>query len=276
MSKKFLLILLAFAILATAAPHKPKLILAIVIDQFRYDYLTRFRGDYSSGLDTLLKTGAVFTSASLDHFPTVTALGHSAFLSGATPSESGIVGNEWYAREEHRTVTSVSDPQTELLGASGEGSSPRRLLVSTVGDELKIADGGVSLKDRSAILPAGHMANGAYWFDNDTGNFVSSTYYFTELPSWVRDFNESRAADKFLGATWLTRTLPADPKLLYPALAASPFGNELIEAFAERALQGEQLGTRDVPDILAAPISSWASCFKPWTGRSAWQMCWSC
>src|SRR5215472_13115335 len=164
MSKKFLFILLAFAILATAAPHKPKLVLAIVVDQFRYDYLTRFRGDYASGLDTLLKAGAVFTSASLEHFPTVTALGHSAFLTGATPSESGIVGNEWYAREEHRTVTSVSDPQTALLGATGEGSSPHRLLVSTVGDELKIANGGktriigISLKDRAAILPAGHMA----------------------------------------------------------------------------------------------------------------------
>lgn len=262
MSKKLLLVLLAVTALATAAPRKPKLVLAIVVDQFRYDYLTRFRVDYVSGLDTLLKMGAVFTSASLEHFPTVTALGHSAFLSGATPSESGIVGNEWYAREEHRTVTSVSDPQTTLLGATGEGSSPHRLLVDTVGDELKIANGqktriiGISLKDRAAILPAGHMANGAYWFDNDSGNFVSSTYYFEELPSWVKDFNQSRPADKFVGATWLTRTMPADPKQLYPALAASPFGNELIEAFAERALQAEQLGTREFPDILAISFSS--------------------
>jgi hypothetical protein len=172
------------------------------------------------------------------------------------------VGNEWYAREEHRTVTSVSDPQTALLGATGEGSSPHRLLVDTVGDELKITNGGktriigISLKDRAAILPAGHMANGAYWFDNDSGNFVSSTYYFSELPSWVKDFNQSRPADKFAGATWLTRTMPADLKLLYPALAASPFGNELIEAFAERALQAEQLGAHEVPDILAVSFSS--------------------
>jgi arylsulfatase A-like enzyme len=262
MTKKLLLLLLAVTILATAAPHKPKLVLAIVVDQFRYDYLTRFRSDYASGFDTLLKMGAVFTNASLEHYPTVTALGHSAFLSGATPSQSGIVGNEWYAREEHRTVTSVSDPQTALLGATGEGSSPHRLLVDTVGDELKIANGGktriigISLKDRAAILPAGHMANGAYWFDNDSGNFVSSTYYFAELPSWVKDFNQSRAADKFAGATWLTRTMPADLKLLYPALAASPFGNELIETFVERALQAEQLGAQEVPDILAVSFSS--------------------
>jgi hypothetical protein len=262
MSKKLLLTLLAASVLATAAPRKPKLVLAIVVDQFRYDYLTRFRSDYTSGLDTLLKMGAVFTSASLEHFPTVTALGHSTFLTGATPSESGIVGNEWYAREEHRTVTSVSDPQTALLGATGEGSSPHRLLVSTVGDELKIANGGktriigISLKDRAAILPAGHMANAAYWFDNDNGNFVSSTYYFEELPSWVKDFNKTRPADKFAGATWLTRTMPGDRKLLYAGLAASPFGNELIEAFAERALQSEQLGTHEVPDVLAISFSS--------------------
>jgi predicted AlkP superfamily pyrophosphatase or phosphodiesterase len=262
MPKKLLLFLLAVTILATAAPHKPKLVLAIVVDQFRYDYLTRFRSDYALGFDILLKMGAVFTSASLEHFPTVTALGHSAFLTGATPSESGIIGNEWYAREEHRTVTSVSDPQTALLGATGEGSSPHRLLVDTVGDELKIANAGktriigISLKDRAAILPAGHMANGAYWFDNDTGNFVSSSYYFTDLPSWVKDFNASRAADKFAGSTWLTRTMPSDLKLLYPALAASPFGNELIEAFAERALQSEQLGRHEVPDILVISFSS--------------------
>jgi len=262
MWKKILLILLAAAALAAAAPRKPKLVLAIVVDQFRYDYLTRFRGDYSSGLDTLLKMGAVFTSANLEHFPTVTALGHSTFLTGATPSESGIVGNEWYARDEHRVVTSVSDPQTNLLGATGAGSSPHRLLVSTVGDELKMANSGktrilgISLKDRAAILPSGHMANGAYWFDNDTGNFVSSTFYFDDLPSWVKDFNASHPADKFAGATWLTRAMPADLKLLYPALAASPYGNELIEAFTERALQAEQLGTHDVPDILAISFSS--------------------
>ena len=236
--------------------------LAIVVDQFRYDYLMRFRADYSSGLDTLLKTGAVFTSANLEHFPTVTAIGHSTFLSGAMPSGSGIVGNEWYAREEHRAVTSVSDPGTNLLGGKGEGSSPHRLLVSTIGDELKIANGGksrvigISLKDRAAILPAGHMANGAYWFDSEAGAFVSSSYYFEDLPAWVKDFNQGHAADKFGGAKWLDHTLPSDHKQLYAALAASPFGNELIEAFAERALQAEQLGTHETPDVLAVSFSS--------------------
>jgi predicted AlkP superfamily pyrophosphatase or phosphodiesterase len=259
---KQLVPLLLTALAVAAAPRKPKLVLAIVVDQFRYDYLTRFRADYTSGLDKLLQDGAVFTGATLDHFPAVTAIGHSTFLSGATPSESGIVGNEWYAREEHRTVTSVSDSGTELVGAKGEGSSPRRLLVSTIGDELKIADAGksrvigISLKDRAAILPAGHMANGAYWFDNTTGNFVSSTYYFSELPGWVKDFNQSHPADKYAGAAWLNHSMPMVPKQLYPALAASPFGNELIEAFAERALDAEQLGKHDVPDMLTVSFSS--------------------
>src|SRR6478672_2411904 len=165
---------------ATAAP-KPKLVVAIAVDQFRYDYLTRFRADYKGGLNQLLTKGAVFTNARYEHFPTVTAIGHSTFLSGATPSISGIIGNDWWDRAENRNVTSVFDDKTQLLGGNGgAGSSPRRMLVSTVGDELKIASRnrckvvGISLKDRAAVLPAGHMADVAYWFDPKTGNFVSS------------------------------------------------------------------------------------------------------
>src|SRR5579863_2644616 len=175
---------------ATAAP---KLVVAIVIDQFRYDYLTRFRSEYTGGLKRLLTEGADFTNSRYRHYPTVTAVGHSTFLSGATPSVSGIIGNEWWDRTAGAVVTSVSDPQTQLLGASGAGSSPRRLLQSTVGDELKSSGKGgkvigVSMKDRAAILPGGHTADGAYWFDSVTGNFVSSTYYFETLPQWVKDF----------------------------------------------------------------------------------------
>ncbi len=262
--KKILLSVLAAASLLAAQPQKPKLVLAIVVDQFRYDYLTRFRSEYKAGLARLLTKGAVFTNARYQHFPTVTAIGHSTFLSGATPSISGIIGNDWFDREEGKKVTSVSDSKTQLLGGDGglPGSSPKRLLVDTVGDELKMADGnrsrvvGISLKDRAAILPAGHMANGAYWFDTKTGNFVSSTYYFTELPGWVKDFNASRPADKYAGATWMDHTLTTDTKRLYSAIDASPFGNELIEALAEQALQAEQLGKRDVTDLLAISFSS--------------------
>src|SRR4051794_36627184 len=173
------LLLLACSALCAAPARKPKLIVNVAIDQFRYDYLTRFQSEYTGGLKRLLDHGAVFANAFYEHFPTVTAVGHSTMLSGATPSVSGIVGNEWYDRETQKQVTSVSDDQTTLLGSTGRGSSPRRLLVSTVGDELKMGNGkskvvGISSKDRSAILPAGRMANGAYWFDVNTGNFVSS------------------------------------------------------------------------------------------------------
>jgi len=250
---------LFFAVHALAA-NAPKLIVAIVVDQFRYDYLTRFRGDYHAGLERLLTKGAVFTNARYEHYPTVTAVGHSTFLSGATPSMSGIVGNEWYERESGKSVTSVSDDSVKLLGADGQASSPRRLLVSTVGDELKIARRGgkavgISLKDRSAILPAGHMADGAYWFDPRSGNFVSSTFYFPALPEWVVSYNTSRPADQYHGAHWLDHTLPSGTPL-YAALESSPFGNELVEDFAERAIRFEKLGQRNVTDLLAVSFSA--------------------
>ena len=242
------------------AAQPPKLVLAIVVDQFRYDYLTRFRSDYHAGFDRLLTKGAVFTNARYEHYPTVTAVGHSTFLSGATPSMSGIVGNEWYDRETGKVVASVSDGSVKLLGADGDGASPRRMLVDTVGDELKMARSGskvmgVSLKDRSAILPAGHMADGAYWFDPRAGSFVSSTFYFAELPGWVAAYNASRPADRFRGAHWLDRTLPSDTSV-YAALEGSPYGNELVESFAERAIQAEKLGQRNVTDLLAVSFSA--------------------
>ena len=261
--KRILLCVLAAVALLGAAPRKPKLVLAVVFDQFRYDYLDRFRKDYHAAFERLLTNGAVFTSAHYQHFPTVTAIGHSTFLTGALPSVSGIIGNDWYDRADQLAVTSVSDSATRLLGGSAaEGSSPRRLLVSTVGDELKMSNGGkshvigISLKDRAAILPAGHMANGAYWLDNATGNFVSSTYYFEAAPGWVKSFNDGHAADRFAGATWLTHAMPKDPGKLYAALAASPFGNEMIESFAERALESEQLGKHEDTDLLAVSFSS--------------------
>ena len=266
--KKTLLCLLAAACLLTAAPKKPKLVLVIAIDQFRYDYLTRYRGEYQGGFDRLLTKGAVFTNARYRHFPPLTALGHSVILSGAMPAVSGIAGNEWYDREEGRHVTSVSDSQTQLVGGNGgEGASPHRLLVSTIGDELKMADGGqsrvigISLKDRAAILLAGHMADGAYWFDNKSGNFVSSTYYFRELPGWVKDFDDNRPAEKYRGVAWLNHKLPEDLKELYGTsdespLESSPFGNELVEQLAERAVTGEQLGRRDLTDVLAISFTA--------------------
>ena len=251
-----------------AAAPRPRLVLGITVDQFRYDYLTRFGADYRGGLRRLLSRGAVFTNARYEHFPTVTAIGHSAIFSGATPSISGIVGNDWYDRDERRNVTSVSDDSVRLLGASGPdfsrpGASPRRLLVSTVGDEMKMAATGkskvigVSWKDRAAILPAGHMADAAYWFDNATGGFISSTFYFPELPAWVKDFNNSRHCSRYLNAAWAGRKLPGQPgPELCKALERSPFGNELIELFVESAVQAERLGQRGATDLLAVSFSA--------------------
>lgn len=257
----------------TGAVKRPKLILAIVVDQFRYDYLVRFRDQYNAGLARLLNSGAVFTNAYYDHSPTVTAIGHSTFLSGATPSISGIVGNEWFDRASGKQVTSVSDEGETMLGGQSRGiggaASPRRMLVSTLGDELKMAGRGskvigISLKDRSAILPAGHMADGAYWFDPVSGNFVSSTYYFPKLPAWVEDFNRTRFVDQFAGQEWTPigggaafRKMNAKPDNAYfTSLEGTPYGNDIVLKFAETAVTGEQLGKRNATDVLAISFSS--------------------
>jgi hypothetical protein len=256
---------------ATATPPlrktlPPKLVLGIVIDQFRYDYLTRFRSEYTGGLKRLLDHGAVFTNAFYQHVPTVTAVGHSTFLSGATPAMSGIVGNEWFDRATAKRVTNVSDETTDLLGVEAgagthKGSSPRRLLQSTIGDELKMSGKGgkvigVSIKDRSAILPCGHMADGAYWFDTASGNFVSSSYYFPALPKWLADLNSKHPADVYAGTDWMKHKLPGAGKELYGGIEYTPGGNELIQRLALAALSGEKLGAGAKIDLLTVSYSA--------------------
>ena len=264
MRQKLAFFLLSFFTFSSLAAERPKLIVALAVDQFRYEYLLRFRSEYKQGLDRLLTRGAVFSSAYYQHFPTVTAIGHSTYLTGATPALSGIVANDWFDREAGKTVTSVSDSSVKMLGGDGDGgASPHRLLVSTVGDELKMSNGGrsrvigMSLKDRSAILPAGHMADGAFWFDEKSGTFVSSTYYFPALPAWVTVFNGEHPLDRYKGALWQGGQLPDETGAkLYRAVYASPFGNEMLEALAERAVVSEKLGQRDVTDLLAISFSS--------------------
>ena len=195
---------------------RPRLVLLIVVDQFRYDYLTRF-GDLfgSRGIGRLMRAGASWTEANFDQVPTFTAPGHAVFMTGAWPSQTGIVANEWYERDTGLKVKSITDDSTQMLaGRPGQkGYSPRRLLCSTVGDELRLAGSdrsrviGISTKDRSAILPAGRRANAAYWFSTDTGNMTSSTYYFNQMPAWVTRFNDRHMADGWFGAHW-DRLLP--------------------------------------------------------------------
>ncbi|MBV9405853.1 MAG: alkaline phosphatase family protein [Acidobacteriaceae bacterium] len=259
-----------------AAPPKPKLIIGIVIDQFRYDYLTRFRGAYHGGLDLLMSQGADFTNTFYGQVPTVTAVGHSIFMSGAMPAISGIVANAWYDRDENQIVTSVCDWQEKIIGGTqaergtkctdSDPASPRRLLVSTLGDELRIAHAdskviGISIKARGAILPSGHRAAGAYWFDDATGNFVSSTFYMPELPAWASAFNARKLAGEYINKKWegfpaWNFHAPAGSKTPYAGLPASPWGNELIEQFAEEALKGEKLGQRSATDLLTISFSS--------------------
>ena len=257
-----------------APPPRPKLILAIVVDQFRYDYLVRFRSEYHAGFARLLEHGAVFSNAHHVSFPTVTAIGHSTFLSGATPSLSGIAGNEWYDRKLQRSVTSVSDDDTQLVGGKpgAKGASPQKLLVSTIGDEMKMAGidckvVGVSIKDRSAILPAGHMADGAYWFDEKADSWVTSSYYRSALPAWVADINAHKPAGKFHDSVWTPVDEGEQSKPFcamdghngLPACGSveeTPWGNEMIEDFAEHALTNEGMGKHGGTDLLTVSFSS--------------------
>lgn len=283
--KNIIAILLALASLATVAPAAQpaaapdiRLVLLIAVDQFRFDYLKRFSADYTDGLKRLLTDGAVFTDANLEHYPTVTAVGHATMLSGATPSSSGIIGNDWFDRDSGATVTSVVDSSVTVVGSpAGNGASPRRLLVSALGDEIKMASRfpkgspeapraiGISIKDRSAILPVGRGADAAYWWDNKTGNFVSSTYYMPELPPWVRAFNDQKTPDTFAGQAWTLLARPATPvkqlpadrtQALYDGITGSPFGNDLVASFADAALTAERLGQRGATDVLSVSFSS--------------------
>jgi predicted AlkP superfamily pyrophosphatase or phosphodiesterase len=284
-----------------AANPRPRLVLLIVVDQFRYDYLDRF-GDLfgTNGLRRLQHDGASWVNTNYDHMPTYTAPGHATLMTGAYPAETGIVGNDWPDRETGKRVTSVSDDTVTLFsgGPKEAAASPRRLMASTLGDELRLATHdrskviGISLKDRAAILPAGRHANAAYWLSAQSGNMVSSSYYFTQLPNWVADFNNTHPADKYFGARW-DRLLPEAEYLkragedsppwedigkvagdtnafphtitggakgpgrdFYGEFPHSPFANEVLLSFAEQAIVNEQLGQDDDTDVLTLSFSS--------------------
>jgi predicted AlkP superfamily pyrophosphatase or phosphodiesterase len=218
----------------TLAPQKrPRLVLLIAVDQFRYDYLERF-GDLfaANGLRRLLRDGASWTQCHYDHMPTYTAPGHATMMTGAFPAATGIIGNEWLDRPSGKKVTSVSDESVKALGGSPSdtGSSPRRLIGSTVGDELRLNTNGrskvvgISVKDRSAILHAGRNANAAYWFSTTSGKMISSTYYFNELPAWVIAFSNAKPADTFFGAKW-DRLLPEAEYVKRAGPDAAPWEN---------------------------------------------------
>jgi predicted AlkP superfamily pyrophosphatase or phosphodiesterase len=201
--------------------NRPRLVVVIVVDQFRYDFLERF-GDLfgRGGFRRLMDEGAVFTNANYNYVPTYTAPGHAAIFTGAGPAQNGIVGNAWFDRESGKVRVMVSDNSARMVtnaGVTGDPgvASPRVLIGTTIGDQMRLANNfqskvlAVSLKDRAAVLPGGHRPDGAYWFNGTSGTFVTSDYYQKELPLWVKKFNESNRPDKYFGVKW-ERALGAD------------------------------------------------------------------
>ena len=196
---------------ASAYNARPKLIVVVVVDQLRGDYLERYRNQFGEGgFRLFLDHGAYFSDCNYDYANTRTAPGHATLLSGAYSDGHGIAANEWWDPQRKRMVTSVQDDSTKIVGqvSSGPGASPHNLLADTLGDELKLATQGkarvfaLALKDRSAILAAGFSADGAYWTDSRTGTWVTSTYYRNELPQWAQEFNSTHGPQQYWNREW--------------------------------------------------------------------------
>ncbi len=277
------------------AAKKPGLVVGIVIDQMRYDYLFRFSQKYSSGgFKRLIENGYLCRNAKYSYVPTHTAPGHASIFTGTTPSVHGIIGNDWYDRKSRTTVYCVSDSTVKSVGTTSISGkmSPRNLLVTTFTDELRLNSNfksrvfGIALKDRGAILPAGHTANAAFWHDPYSNNWVTSTYYLKELPSWAIAFNSRKVSDSLLSMPWNTllpiksytesgpddspfeglykgetkpvfpHDLPALRQLESELIRKTPFGNTFTRMFAEALISGENLGKGIGTDALTLSFSS--------------------
>ncbi len=266
------------AALASAYNARPKLVVVIVIDQFRGDYLERYRDQFGDGgFRVFLDRGAYFTDCNYDYANTRTAPGHATLFAGSYTSGHGIVANEWWDPQKKKRVTSVEDDATKLVGGkTGPGASPNNLLSDTLGDELKLATGGkarvfaVSLKDRAAVLPAGFSGDAAYWIDPKNGDWITSTYYRPDLPDWVRNFNGSHRADKYWNREWrdndgnpLGSTAPrngknkdGEPAGFYEVVGSTPFANDYQLEFAKELVLYEKLGAGPATDLLVISLSA--------------------
>jgi predicted AlkP superfamily pyrophosphatase or phosphodiesterase len=263
--------------LASAYNGHPKLIVIVVIDQFRGDYLERHRDQFGEGgFRLFLERGAYFTDCNYDYANTRTAPGHATLLTGAYSSGHGIVANEWWDPQKKHMVTSVEDDSTHLVGVAGDapGASPHNLLASTLGDEIKLATGGksrvfgVALKDRAAVLPAGRTGDGAYWIEHKSGAWITSTYYRTDLPKWALDFNAGNRASKYWDREWRdgegnTLRSTAHPKSkdgsdagFYDVVGPTPFANDYELEFAKELVLSEQLGGGPATDLLTVSLSA--------------------
>lgn len=264
--------------------QRPKLVVGIVVDQMRWDYLYRYYNRYAAegGFKRLLNNGFSCENTMIPYTPTVTACGHTCIYTGSIPSIHGITGNDWWDYDLKKYSYCTEDDSVKTVGSTttlGQ-MSPHNLLATTIGDELRLATNfnskviGIAIKDRGAILPAGHSANGAYWYDNKTGDWITSSYYLKELPKWVNDINAKKLVDKYYAQDWsllypiATYEQSAPPAngfahLLkqyvgknYGVIPATPFGNSFTFEMAMAAVNGEQLGADAVTDMLTVSLSS--------------------
>ena len=277
----------------TGSFSRPKLVVGIVVDQMRWDFLYRYQERYSSGgFKRLLKDGFTCDNTLIPYLPTYTAPGHTCIYSGSVPAIHGIIGNFWYSKIMKKSTYCTDDTVSTVGSNSDAGKmSPRNMWVTTITDELRLATNfrskviGIALKDRGAILPAGHAANAAYWFDNANASFITSTYYMKALPDWVTRFNERKLPDQYLQQNWNTLYpietyvqsttddkpyegyLPQEDnkfphitanivKDKYNTLRYTPYGNTLTLEMAKAAMEAEKLGTTQNTDFLTVSLSS--------------------
>lgn len=274
----------------------PKLVVGIVVDQMRFDYLTRLWDRYSDeGFKRMVNHGFTAKNHHFNYIPTATGPGHASVYTGAVPAVHGILGNDWYDKFAKEMVYCAGDANYPALGTENKvGMAPTRMLTTTITDQLRLHYQfrskviAVSLKDRGAVLPGGHTANAAYWFEGgSTGHWISSTYYMNELPKWVQKFNKSKAVERYK-KTWETLEPLAsyiesgsdqnayeglskgeehsgflhevdklwDKNGAFSSLSATPFGNSILTDFALEALEAEALGVDEIPDFLAISYSS--------------------
>lgn len=293
--KKFLPFVCLFVISNLTAQQRPKLVVGIVVDQMKMEYLYRFQSDFSeNGFKRLMNEGFTFYNMHFNYMPTSTAPGHASIYTGTTPSVHGIMGNDWFNRKLGKGMYCTDDKSVSMLGdgKKEEGEmSPKNLLATTVTDELRLSTNfkgkviGISLKDRGSILPAGHFANWAFWY-SDTGNFISSTFYGDKLPDWVTEFNNEKHYLPYLKKGWdLFRPIetynesladdnpheselfgfkpvfPYDLNKMYEKKGGDifrsiPFGNDLLQEFAIRTIEKEGLGEDNVTDFLTFSFSA--------------------
>jgi predicted AlkP superfamily pyrophosphatase or phosphodiesterase len=281
-----------------ATDTKPRLVVGIVVDQMRWDYVNLFKPFFKTqnGFLRFMNQGASCNNNLISYLPTVTACGHAAVYTGSTPAIHGITGNSWYDNIQQKMVYCVEDNSVQAVGVENSSAgkmSPLNVWTTTIGDELKLATNfkskvfGVSLKDRGAIIPAGHSADGAFWYDSKSGNFISSTYYGKSLPTWLTNYNNAKKVDSFYKLGW-SLSLPAsiyeancdkdqneyestpfgkDAKGFpygltqyigkdYGKVSSTPYGNNLVLDVATQTLINEKMGLDDITDLLALSFSS--------------------